>query len=841
MARKSKRRALTAKTSGAAESGNSAQISPTHENPRWLCPVILVIFVIVFSLVTITSLVRKSATVDEPLHLLAGYSYLKWGDYRANPEHPPLAKQWAALPLLALDLKDTGRSNLHWDLISEFSPHSLHIDAVAADMIFGHNDAERLFFLGRLMIVTVAVVLGLLIFRWSRELFGIEAAIAALFLYGLDPNILAHSQVVHTDIAFATMFFIGTYFYWHALEKLTWANLALTALFFGLASITKYGYPVMLITWGLLGLAKVFSSTLQVSALPVPDTSIGRLAKSKNVALILICSLASAYVLIWCAYGFRFDALPGGAHHLPLATELPENLLLQTVVSFITHYRVFPEAWIYGQLYVLKNLHREAYLLGAYSDNGFWLYFPVAFAVKTPLTTLILFAAAIALCITKREERFARVLLLIAVAAYFSFAILTRINIGLRHILPIYPFIFVLAGGVAAELWRGRTRLKRGALMVLGVWSLLSGAGSYPHFLAYFNELAGGSSNGHKYLLDSNLDWGQDLKELKRWLDSNGVKRIQFLYFGFHDAAAPRYYGIDAQFLPGSWVGNEAVPASVSAPADYLAISANHLYGGFFVRGERREDFVKVFRTLKPEVVIGYSIYVYRISLAIAELRRRAESNPATAENYADLGSLLDNQGRREEAEQFYRRAVAVDGSSTNGNYHLGIILTKRGQLSEAITHFRQAAQASPKDPDIRYDLAVVLALNGELNEAVEQFWATLKIHPNYTKAHYNLGVTLAKLGDTAGAIEQLRATLNIDTMYSKAYYQLGVLLAQQGEVAEAISQLRRALQIHAEYVEAHDSLGRLLAAQGQREEAVKHLETAVRILRARQAAPTAP
>ena len=261
----------------------------------------------------------------------------------------------------------------------------------------------------------------------------------------------------------------------------------------------------------------------------------------------------------------------------------------------------------------------------------------------------------------------------------------------------------------------------------------------------------------------------------------------------------------------------------------------------FFVRGERREDFVKVFRTLKPEVVIGYSIYVYRISLAIAELRRRAESNPATAENYADLGSLLDNQARREEAEQFYRRAVAVDGSSTNGNYHLGIILTKRGQLSEAITHFHQAAQASPKDPDIRYDLAVVLALNGELNEAVEQFWATLKIHPNYTKAHYNLGVTLAKLGDTAGAIEQLRATLNIDTMYSKAYYQLGVLLAQQGEVAEAISQLRRALQIHAEYVEAHDSLGRLLAAQGQREEAVKHLETAVRILRARQAAPTAP
>jgi Flp pilus assembly protein TadD len=377
--------------------------------------------------------------------------------------------------------------------------------------------------------------------------------------------------------------------------------------------------------------------------------------------------------------------------------------------------------------------------------------------------------------------------------------------------------------------------------MVLGLWSLLSGAASYPHFLAYFNELAGGSSNGHKFLLDSNLDWGQDLKELKRWLDSNGVKRIQFLYFGFHDAAAPRYYGIDAQFLPGSWVGNEAMPASVSAPADYLAISANHLYGGFFVRGERREDFVKVFHTLKPEVVIGYSIYVYRISQAIAELRRRAESNPATAENYADLGSLLDNQGRREEAEQFYRRAVALDGNSTKGNYNLGIILTKRGELSEAITHFRQAAQASPKDPDIRYDLAVVLAFNGELTEAVEQFWATLKTHPSYTKAHYNLGVILAKLGDTAGAIEQLRDTLNIDPMYSKAYYQLGVLLAKQGETAEAIRQLRRALKIHAEYAEAHDSLGRLLAAQGQREEAVKHLETAVRILKARQTATTAP
>jgi hypothetical protein len=137
---------------------------------------------------------------------------------------------------------------------------------------------------------------------------------------------------------------------------------------------------------------------------------------------------------------------------------------------------------------VFNNLQREAYLLGAYSDRGFLLYFPVAFAVKTPVPTLLLFAGSVALCLRNRDLRARAVFLFVPIAIYFSLGVWSRINIGLRHIVPIYPFLFVLAGATAAELWRTKSALKRGSVVVLGLWSFWSAAGIYPHFLSYFNE-----------------------------------------------------------------------------------------------------------------------------------------------------------------------------------------------------------------------------------------------------------------------------------------------------------------------------------------------------------------
>ena len=206
--------------------------------------------------------------------------------------------------------------------------------------------------------------------------------------------------------------------------------------------------------------------------------------------------------------------------------------LVEALRSFILEHRLFPEALVAGYSYNLKIWKHAAYLLGQISQDGFWSYFPIAFAVKTPLPTLLLLVAATGMWLLKRRRISVDYWLLLPALIYFSLAVLSRFNIGIRHILPIYPFLFVLLGGVTQQLWQDGSRGMRAGLLVLGLWYLGASLSIYPRYLAYFNELAGGPKNGHKVLLDSNLDWGQDLKGLKHWMDSNKVQRIQMLYFG---------------------------------------------------------------------------------------------------------------------------------------------------------------------------------------------------------------------------------------------------------------------------------------------------------------------
>ncbi|MSP40047.1 MAG: tetratricopeptide repeat protein [Deltaproteobacteria bacterium] len=794
----------------------------------------LVLFLGAFSLVSIGSIQQQSPTVDEPIHLLSGYASLKWGDYRANPEHPPLAKLWAALPLLAINIRDPRPTAIEWDIIPTTDPHTTHTATVAAKLFFVDNDGARLFFWAKLQIVLLALLLGLFIYRWSCELFGIEAALASLFLYGLDPNILAHSQIVHTDIAFSALFFIGSYYFWHALNKLTWFNLALTTGFFGLAATTKYAYLAILAVWGALGVLRVFSSRPQELCLGGIRTVSRRRDKALLVGGIIFCSLVAAYCLIWAAYGFRFSAVAGDGRSLPMANELLTQPRLRGLVSWLAQLQLFPEAWLYGQLFVLNNLQRKAYLFGAYSDQGFWLYFPVAFAVKTPLPTLILFLGTLVLWWKRKIDRAKVTFLLLAVAVYFSLAVFSHLSIGVRHILPIYPFLFVMIGGTVAQLWRVRTVVTGGAITVLGLWCVWSTINTYPHFLAYFNELAGGARQGHKILLDSNLDWGQDLKGLKAWMTQNQVKKIQFVYFGFHNDAEPRYFGIDAQFLPGSWVSSDLTSNKFTDPSDYLAISANHLFGRHYIRGERRVDFLKPFLSLSPTAIIGHSIYVYRISQAIVALRETVTTYPESAQAHADLGSLLENQGDVADAEKHYRQAVQQQSAPTKALYNLGMILAKQDNVDEAIEFLQRARTASPGDEDIHYDLALALAVRGDIEHAMGELRQTILIEPLYTKAYYNLAILLARQGQNSEAVAALRDAVKANPLFAKAHYQIGVMLGQGGAHEEAIWSYRQALQVDPSMAEAHESLGKLLASMGRTDEGVKHLEAAVRLIKSR-------
>jgi hypothetical protein len=628
-----------------------------------------------FVLVLLGTIKELSPTFDEPSHVLAGYSYLKWKDYRVNPEHPPLAKTLAALPLLAFDLKDPRPTNSDWDRIATQQP-GIPTVKFARELLFVHNDGAKLFQYTKLPFVILTVVLGLFVFLWSLQWFGPIAAIASLALFATDPNIIANGTVVHTDMAFTTFFFIGTYFFQRSLCTRRWPDGLLTCALFALAAITKFSSVGIFASWSLAGLVWL----LQPASSP-NFQSANALTRSHKLLLLsgmLLGSLITTYLFIWAAYGFRFAAIPGTEESFVMTPVMPETipLLARKAASFVTQFHLLPEAWIYGELHTWAFLSRTSFLLGELSEEGFWLYFPVALLTKTPMPTLILILVAFAGLLTRRNDRkHPTFILWVPALVYFSLAVWARMNIGVRHILPIYPFLFVLAGDSAAALWHSRTVWKRGCLILIAGWMVWGAAATYPNYLAYFNEAAGGPKNGHKVLLDSNLDWGQSLKGLKSWMDEQGAKSIFLLYFG---QAEPASYGIDAVHIPGSLVRPRTSKRSDSSIPHFLAVSANHFYAGQVYSTRVEADFIRSFRLKEPVAIIGHSILVFKLD----------PSDPQT--NYT-LGTIMVLSGEVYLAEELFRKVLDVVPSSARVHEALAQVLALQQKLTEAEYHYKQA------------------------------------------------------------------------------------------------------------------------------------------------------
>jgi hypothetical protein len=192
--------------------------------------------------------------------------------------------------------------------------------------------------------------------------------------------------------------------------------------------------------------------------------------------------------------------------------------------------------------------------------------------------------------------------LLIPIFAVFGFFSINHQSIGLRYILPVYPFIFVLAGGIVVQFKKIQY-----LSYILIAWYALSSVSIYPDYLAYFNEIVGGPKNGYRYLVDSNLDWGQDLKGLKKFMDKNKIERIYLSYFG---TDSPERYGIQYDRLPNYYLKNPESLQNIKFPIKgYIAISATNLQGVYLQSQNMFQEFAKN----EPVEQIGHSIFVYYI------------------------------------------------------------------------------------------------------------------------------------------------------------------------------------------------------------------------------------
>jgi hypothetical protein len=583
----------------------AAEDDPSDTGARHILGVVasVVLLLILFITVSLTATLQKSPTADENFHLVAGYSYLKWGDYRINPEHPPFAKLWAALPLLALTIDEAPLTREARDQVQVNGKYGW---LLANQWLFSSNDADKLFFCAKIPMVALGALLGLLVFCWARELYGLPAAFAALVIYVFDPNILAHSAIVHTDIPFTLALFAGTYFFWRTLREITWFNWLMMAGCFALSAVTKFSFVTILPIWGVLGVSHILSS-VPVRSRIAPNAKIaGYWYKAGWISVIFLSVIAVAYAAVWSVYGFQYDAVVGQRVPLGIAAAVKPSSWLTPWIRFNSEHRLFPEAWLSGLVYALSTFDRTAYLLGEISGEGFWLYFPIAFAVKTPLPTQLLLLASLVLSLDKASVFTSRRFILLPILVFFSLAVYSRMNIGLRHILPIYPFLFVWLGGSVGTLWASRSAAKRCGVLMLGLWLVWSTLKAFPDYLAFFNETVG-ARDRYKILVDSNLDWGQDLKGLKRWMDDHKVAKIQLAYFGTAD---PAYYGIDAIHMPGTWSIVLTKPRHYDDAqlSSYIAISATHLVGVYL---GQKNPYV-TFLLKQPVATIGGSIFIYR-------------------------------------------------------------------------------------------------------------------------------------------------------------------------------------------------------------------------------------
>ncbi len=513
----------------------------THPPRNWKTPAGVAALLLLHVALALWAVSGKSVTADEILHLTGGYFYNKFGDYRIQPENGNLPQRWAALPAVVLGAPPPPLAdNIYWRLSdSSVIGHQFFYET--------RHDHWPMLMAGRAMMTVFSAGTGLLIFCWARRLFGPGAGFFSLTLYVLCPNVLAHAPLVTSDMAAVFFLLASLGAFWRHLHAPTWQTGLVSAVAFGLACVAKYSAALlppmmlMLLAWRILR-----------------EPASARARWWRLAPLSLALHALVALVIIWAFYGFRYSGfapgLPPADHYTARWDDvLPHIGFHRHLVDVCREWRLLPEAFLYGYTWVVQSARaRSAFLAGDYSVYGWVSFFPLAFLWKTPLAVLAALATGMVVLVrrwrTLRLDLVAPLLVLFVV--YWAFSLTSHLNIGHRHILPVYPILFIFLGGLTAHgVFTGPGRIV--LLMVFILGQLAANVRIAPHYLAFFNVLAGGPANGHRLLVDSSLDWGQDLPGLAAWLDehnaSPGAQPVFLSYFG---SGEPDYYRIKAARLP---------------------------------------------------------------------------------------------------------------------------------------------------------------------------------------------------------------------------------------------------------------------------------------------------
>ena len=561
----------------------------------------------------------NSPTLDEVAHLPAGMSHWTFGRFELYRANPPLVRSVAAIPVLLSNPK-TDWSSFH------DGPYSRSEFSIGSDFVKANGMRSFWYFtLARWACIPLSLVGGWVCFRWACDLYGRWGGMWALCLWSFSPNIIASAAQITPDAAAAAAGCLAGYAFWRWLRDASWQRAFLAGLALGVAELTKTTWIILFALWPMLwGIWTILKTQ------PVRRSDCLTAAKQSRQLIVI---LLLAVYLINLAYGFE-----GSFKRLRDYVFISQTLSGQESKTRTPGNR-FAESWlgripvplpenyvrgIDGQKHDFEK-GKWSYLRGEQRRKGWSYYYLYALAVKVPLGTWLL-ALLVAIVTIRCRGAFFRkrdelVLLAPALAVLVLVSSQTGFNRYLRYVLPAFPFAFIWISkvGRTVELKQWKTVA---CVSAATVYSVVSSLLVYPHSLSYFNELAGGPRGGHAHLVDGNIDWGQDLLNLRRWLDAHPeVEGLRLAYFGFVD---PKVAGIEAEQPPKGPIGSEtdlARATDLGPQPGWFAVSVNYLRG--YRHYDSDKPYYTYFLNFKPIAMAGYSIYIYHITLEEANRVRR--------------------------------------------------------------------------------------------------------------------------------------------------------------------------------------------------------------------------
>ncbi len=653
------------------DSISTPAVAPSSFWTRTRVILAVVLLLSLHAALAVRSLVTENPTVDEVIHLPAGISYWQTGSFRLYRHNPPLVKLIAALSALSLKPIVDYQSDAWRQDPPNKAQFAHEFMAANARQYF------ELFTRARLLMPLFSLIGGLVVFTWSSKLYGISGGLLSLTLWVLCPNILAHTRLVTTDMGATSLGVLATYFFWRYLRIPSWRLAALAGLSLGLAQLSKFSMLILYGLWPLLALARLATEAEFRQ----------HLARIVGQGVVIV---ALSVFVIDLGYGFEGVGIPLGRFEFlcqtftkPVLPGVRRPAVPNPLRNAAHHYRVnrfrgtilgalpvpLPEHYLLGfddQKLEAEGIPRKfsndkaigpegdeidgypVYLDGQLSQESWWYYYLLALVYKVPEGTWLLVLgslAVLAFSARSRAEGFDDFALLVVPAfVLFVMSVFTNINLGLRYVLPIFPYVFISVGRLApwtAGIANRKARSAASELIALClILTALSTIWIHPHYLAYFNLVSGGPDRGAEHLIDSNIDWGQDLVNLRKWLATNAPgERVGLAYFG---QINPRIFdergeGFD-WFLPPPTPGTLKLlpfryrgdPASMRLQPGLYAVSASLVKGlPYFVYDRPMPGLEQVtawapyqawfrafsyFDRLTPIDKVGYSIWIYRVS-----------------------------------------------------------------------------------------------------------------------------------------------------------------------------------------------------------------------------------